>query len=368
MRLHYLRLINFKNYEEVSLEFPSKINCLLGLNGSGKTNLLDAIYYLSSTRSFLGTPDSQLVRHGSSYFSIQGNFEVADSQHEVACQVQPGLKKSFSEDLREYEKLSEHVGKYPVVVISPTDIDLIRDGSEMRRKFFDTLISQIDNTYLQWLVGYNHVLKQRNSLLALFAERNFQDNDLLQSFDDQLVAFGVKIAARRNSFIQQFEPLFNTAYAFVADQKEVAELQYRSTVAGVDYDLALKQSLQRDLVLQRTNVGIHRDDFEFRFAHGELKRLGSQGQQKSFLVAIKLAQLELLMLHKGFCPILLLDDIFDKLDDTRISRLLEKVSSASTGQLFITDAGPERTVGLLENLQIDADIFNVKNGMIEQSK
>jgi DNA replication and repair protein RecF len=366
--LHNLCLVNFKNYEGVNLEFPSKINCLLGLNGSGKTNLLDAIHYLSATRSFLGVPDSQLVRQGSAYFSIQGKFDVAGVQHEIACQVQPGLRKGFSEDLREYEKLSEHIGKYPVVVISPIDIDLVRDGSEMRRKFFDALISQIDTTYLQWLVNYTHVLKQRNSLLGLFAERNFQDNDLLQSFDDQLVAFGNKIATRRNLLIQQFEPLFNAAYAFMVDRKEVAELRYRSTVAGVDYDTALKQSLQKDLAMQRTHVGIHRDDFEFRFEHGELKRLGSQGQQKSFLVAIKLAQLELLAMQKGFCPILLLDDIFDKLDDTRIGRLLERVSSPTTGQLFITDAGSERTTGLLESLQIEAAVFKVNNGMIEQLK
>lgn len=364
MLLTNLQLVNFRNYEEAILQFPSKITCLVGLNGSGKTNLLDAIYYVCTTRSFLGVPDSQLVRHGAHYFAVQGSFNLGDARHEVACQVQPGSKKVFSHDGREYEKLSEHVGKYPVVVIAPTDIDLISDGSEMRRKFFDNLISQVDQTYLQQLVTYSRVLKQRNSLLAMFAERKFQDNTLLQSYDDQLIHTGMGIAARRKAFIAEFKPLFDEAIAFIAGELEQTDLHYRSAVADADYTQLLKQSLQRDLVMQRTHVGIHRDDFEFLFAHGELRRIGSQGQQKSFLVALKLAQLEWLKNHKQFYPILLLDDIVDKLDDVRMTRLLGKVASTSTGQIFITDAAHERTLKLFSQLHLKCDIFKVSNGVI----
>ncbi len=366
MHLQNLQFVNFRNYTEAQLEFPAKITCLVGLNGSGKTNLLDAVYYLSATRSFLGTPDSQLVRHEADYFSVTGTFLMADGPHQVACQVQQGIKKIFSNDGREYEKLSGHVGKYPVVVIAPTDIDLIRDGSEMRRKFFDNLISQVDQAYLYSLVTYSRILKQRNSLLALFAERKFQDNELLQSYDEQLIAAGTKIAARRKAFIAEFKPLFDAAMAFVGGRQEPAELTYRSAVADADYALAVKQSLPRDLAALRTMVGIHRDDFEFLFAHGELKRVGSQGQQKSFLIALKLAQLKWLEKYKSFCPILLLDDIVDKLDNVRISQLLDRVASAETGQVFITDAAPERTLALFKQLRIECDIFKVTNGTVKR--
>ncbi len=367
MHLHHLRLTDFKNYQEANLEFPAKINCLVGLNGSGKTNLLDAIYYLSATRSFLGSSDNQLVRYGANHFSIHGSFMMADGHHQVACLVQPGHRKVFSEDSRECEKLSEHIGKYPVVCISPTDMDLVRDGSDLRRKFFDTIIAQIDADYLSWLVIYTRVLKQRNSLLVLFAERNFQDSNLLQSYDDQLISNGKLIANRRKLFINEFKPLVDAAYEFVAGSQEKAELRYSSSVSDSDYEQTLTLSRQKDLVLQRTHVGIHRDDFEFMFTHGELKRLGSQGQIKSFLVALKLAQVELLKRHKGFYPILLLDDIVDKLDNVRMVRLLQKVSSEATGQLFITDAGPERTMALFNSLQIECAIFTVDKGTIVRS-
>lgn len=366
MHLHHLQLIDFKNYEKAELDFPAQITCLLGLNGSGKTNLLDAIYYLSATRSSSGASDRQCIRNGAEYFFIKGNFEIRGKRHEVTCQVQHGTKKIFREDGRDYPKLSGHIGRYPVVLISPVDADLVRDGSETRRKFFDNLISQVDPTYLGWLVTYNHVLKQRNRLLSLFAERNFQDYDLLRSYDEQLITYGSPIASRRDAFIREFEPLFNNAFEFVTDRSEKARLIYRSTVVNTDYRLVLTQSLPKDFALQRTTEGVHRDDFEFRFAHGELKKLGSQGQQKSFLVAIKLAQLELLRLHTGFYPILLLDDIFDKLDDQRISRLLDKVSGKSGGQLFITDAGPDRTPELLRKLRIECDIFSVVKGTVSR--
>lgn len=366
MRLEKLRLINFKNYEAASLEFPSKINCLLGLNGSGKTNLLDAIHYISFTKSFLNSSDTHNIRNGCDSFFLAGNFDFDGVKHEITCQTQLGHKKIFREDGQDYEKLSDHIGNYPVVLISPSDIDLIKEGSEARRKFFDSMIAQIDHTYLLTLVEYHHCLKQRNGLLKMFYERHYSDSDLIDSYDQQLVRTGMLIFQKRKQFITEFLPVLNASYNFLVDEQEEAKLHYQSEFYENDFLHALKQSFSKDLALQRTTVGIHRDDYSFEFAHGELKRLGSQGQQKSFLVALKLANVEVIKKHKGFSPILLLDDIFDKLDDVRIARLLRVVAGKSYGQLFITDAGPERTESLLQETGIQSDIFEVTNGSVKK--
>ena len=366
MRLEKLRLINFKNYKEATLEFPAKVNCLLGLNGSGKTNLLDAIHYLAFTKSFLNASDTHNIRHESDSFLLFGSFDFDTRKQEVSCQIQPGHKKIFREDGRDYEKISDHIGKYPVVLISPSDIDLIKEGSEARRKFFDGMIAQIDQSYLQVLMEYHHYLKQRNSLLKMFQERQYSDLDLMDSYDQQLIRTGHEIFQKRKAFITEFLPVLNSSFSALADKKEEATLTYQSDLFEGDFLSALKNSFGKDMALQRTSVGIHRDDYEFGFAHGELKRLGSQGQQKSFLVALKLANVEVIRKHKGFNPILLLDDIFDKLDDLRIGRLLKIVAGKNYGQLFITDAGPERTESLLKELGVKSDIFEVKAGTIQK--
>jgi DNA replication and repair protein RecF len=366
VRLEKLRLINFKNYKEATLEFPAKVNCLLGLNGSGKTNLLDAIYYLSFTKSFLNATDAHNIRHETDSFFLMGSFDFDEKKHELTCQIQPGHKKIFREDGQDYEKMSDHIGKYPVVLISPSDIDLIKEGSEARRKFFDSMIAQIDQPYLQVLMEYQHCLKQRNSLLRMFQERQYSDPDLIDTYDQQLVRTGLEIFKKRKEFITEFLPVLNVSYNILVDKKEEATLKYQSDLFEADFLGALKMSFGKDLALQRTSVGIHRDDYEFGFAHGELKRLGSQGQQKSFLVALKLANVEVIKKHKGFNPILLLDDIFDKLDDLRIGRLLKIVAGKNYGQLFITDAGPERTEALLKDIGVKSDIFEVKHGSIKK--
>jgi DNA replication and repair protein RecF len=368
VHLTKLELFNFKNYNEVSIELAPRVNCLLGKNGSGKTNLLDAIYYLSFTKSFLNPVDTQNIRNGEDYFLVRGHYLNSDQSHEVASQVFQGQKRVFREDGVDYNKLSDHIGKYPVVLISPSDIDLIKEGSEVRRKFFDGIISQIDHSYLLDLVAYQHCLKQRNGLLKMFYERQNSDLDLLDSYDQTLVKTGQKIFNRRREFITEFLPLLNASYNSLVENGEETKLNYQSQIVDYDFYEALKKSYPKDLVTQRTGVGIHRDDYSFSFAHGELKRLGSQGQQKTFLVALKLANLEVLAKHKGFRPILLLDDIFDKLDDHRIARLLHIVTEKNYGQLFITDAGPERTEALLSALKIEAKIFSVENGTITKKK
>jgi DNA replication and repair protein RecF len=241
---------------------------------------------------------------------------------------------------------------------------LIKDGSEARRKFFDGMISQIDHTYLRALVEYHHCLKQRNGLLHMLHERNTVDHDLVDSYDQRLVSTGSQIFEKRKEFIHTFLPLLNASFNFLVDEKEEAKLQYESDFFEKDFLTALKQSFHKDLVLQRTTVGIHRDDYRFEFEHGELRRLGSQGQQKSFFVALKLANVALLTNHNGFAPILLLDDIFDKLDDARIARLLQVVGGKGYGQLFITDAGPDRTQSMLKETDTRSDVFEVRSGTI----
>ena len=298
-------------------------------------------------------------------FRSKGQFDFDGARHELVCQVRKGHKKVFREDGIDYEKLSDHIGKYPVVIISPTDVDLVKEGSEARRKFFDSIVSQIDSHYLESLLSYQQTLRQRNGLLKMFNERGYQDLDLIDSYDQQLAQTGIVVHRKRKDFIDEFLPVFNSMYNFLVDEKERARLHYKTEIVDEgQFVSALKENLRKDMVLQRSTFGIHRDDYEFEFEFGELRKLGSQGQQKSFLVAIKLAHYDVIKRHKGFNPILLLDDIFDKLDDHRIEKLLKRVTSDDFGQLFITDAGPERTLELMTKLGIDFETFNVDNGII----
>lgn len=366
MYLEKLQLINFKNYGDLKLDLSSKINVLVGKNGSGKTNLLDAIHYLSITKSAFSS-DAYAIKHGTEHFMIKGVFKKGKDHHDIFCSLQTGSKKIFKEGANEYQKLSEHIGKYPVVLIAPDDTELVKEGSEERRKFFDSILSQLDAAYLDSLIQYNHALKQRNSLLKMFADNNSFDALALESYDHILIHHGTLIFNRRKAFIHEFLPVFRELYNFiVADEK--ADLEYRSEVLKMDLKTGLNAGRQRDLLLQRTNFGIHRDDYQFIIGGGDLKRLGSQGQQKSFIIALKLTQFEIIKRHKQFKPILLLDDIFDKLDDFRIAKLLELIKKDDLGQLFITDARPDRTSALLRQINISAAIFTVEKGEVNEQQ
>jgi len=363
MRLEKLQLLNFKNYQEVNLNFSSRINVLVGKNGSGKTNLLDAIFYLSFTKSAFSSSDHYCILHDQSHFMVKGGFRIGSSINEITSSVQMGTKKIFREGLYDYQKLSEHIGKYPVILIAPDDVDLVKDGSEARRKFFDSIISQLDNKYLEDLMQYNHVLKQRNSLLKMFYERGSVDWVAVESYDQVLVKFGKSILEKRIEFVNEFLPVFRKFYQFIVAENENTDLEYVSELKDIDFSEGLINTRQKDLALQRTNFGIHRDDYRFTLENEDIKRLGSQGQQKSFVISLKLAQFEILKKHKGFKPILLLDDIFDKLDDFRIARLLELIKT-DLGQLFITDARPDRTKGLLDQIHAEAIIYTIENGKV----
>lgn len=361
MFLNSLRLFNFKNHAEVNLAFDTPVNCIVGKNGSGKTNVLDAIHYLSFSKSSLNPSDVQNIKHQESGFFLRGNFTVNGKPKEVECTIQTAGKKVLREDGQDYARFSEHVGKYPVVLIAPQDIELIWDGAELRRRFVDTILSQIDRAYLEHLIVYTHQLKQRNSLLKNFSDSGQVDVQLLETYNARLIESGEYIFKSRQKFCLDFAERVMQHYQYLAAE-EMAGINYKSDLLEAGFSQLLKNSVPRDLALQRTTTGIHRDDFVFTLNGYEIRRVGSQGQQKSFLVALKLAEFEVIKAKLRMKPILLLDDIFDKLDDNRIHRLITLVAAGTFGQLFITDARPDRTRTILTEAGIKARIFTIENG------
>ncbi|MEQ9440454.1 MAG: DNA replication/repair protein RecF [Cyclobacteriaceae bacterium] len=367
MWLEKISLLNFKNYEELNLTFSPQINCILGENGSGKTNLLDAIYYLSFTKSAFSSVEQQNIRHGEPFFMVKGIFEKEEQSHTVQCSLQPGQRKQVQNSKRVYEKMSEHIGRFPVVLISPDDTDLIRGASELRRRFFDSLMSQMDAKYLEDLMRYNYVLRQRNALLKQFAERNTYDADLLDSYSEQLLDLGHGLYQRRTDFLSGFMPHFIRHYNNLSGKKEEVTIQYSSHFSERQYREIFYKAYRKDLAVQRTSLGIHRDDYDFQIDTYPTKRYGSQGQQKSFVIALKLAQFDVLREEKQLKPLLLLDDIFDKLDDFRIGKLTEMVVQQSFGQLFVTDARPERTHSIFSAIEAEKKYFTVRQGQVVET-
>lgn len=363
MRLENLSLLNFKNYDEVNLGFSGGINAFLGKNGSGKTNLLDAIYFLALTKSAFST-DQLCISRGESFCMLKGGFKGDESSLEVATSLQTGGKKVFRQNQQEYERISDHIGRIPLVLISPDDTDLVKEGSELRRRFFDGIICQLDKPYLEALMRYNGALKNRNLLLKMFAESGRTDFLALESYDRILAETGIHIYKRRSEFIVEFQPIFQQVYHKLSSAAETTRVTYFSPVHEAEMEEGLRRSRQKDLILQRTSFGIHRDDYEFGMADGEIKRFGSQGQQKSFVIALKLAQFQILKQRKSESPILLLDDIFDKLDDVRIEQLLVMMKDGF-GQLFLTDARPHRTEELLSGLTSPVKVFEVDRGKVK---
>lgn len=359
MYLQKLSLTNFKSYDYDSFEFSPRINCIVGENGSGKTNLLDAIYFLALTKSAISNQDNLSINHDADFMMIEGDFENVKSTL-ITIALQKGQKKAVLHDKKAYERLSEHIGKFPVVLLSPNDTDVIRDGSEERRKFFDGVMSQLDSEYLENLLQYNRLLLQRNSLLKQFSERNYVDDLLLDIYTDPLVEIAIKIYDARLAFANTFLPIFKKHYEVLSDARESVDMIYESELGSDDFTSVFRRNRQRDLAAQRTTMGSHKDDFIFEINGFTLRKFGSQGQQKSFVIALKLAQFEMLSLAKGFAPILLLDDIFDKLDDRRIQQLIKMMTDGTFNQVFITDARPERTRQLLDNLTVDIQYFDIK--------
>ncbi|MCO4292053.1 DNA replication/repair protein RecF [Solitalea sp. MAHUQ-68] len=365
MHLQKLTLLNFKNYTEAELDFHPAVNCFVGNNGAGKTNLLDAIHYLSLCKSYFNPVDSQQIRYEQDYFMLQGNFEKNETQEVIFCGLKRNQKKQFKRNKKDYSRLADHIGQFPLVMISPYDISLVIEGSEERRKFIDNVISQTDNRYLDTLILYNKNLTSRNSLLRQFAERGHFDMDLLSIYDEQLKITGTEIYQKRKAFLESFTPTFNQHYRYLSNEAETVTLEYVSQLNESDFEEGLSRSFPKDKVLQRTGFGIHKDELEFTIHGYSLKKFGSQGQQKSFLIALKLAQYSYLTKEKGFKPLLLLDDIFDKLDDLRIKKLMEMVVQDSFGQLFITDTNRERIEKVFNEIGMGIKVFEVDKGAVE---
>jgi len=368
MHLHKITLHNFKCYTEAEFVFNKKINCFVGNNGVGKTNLLDAIHYLSFCKSYFNPIDAQNVRHEADFFTIHGNyFRQNDTVEQLQCIQKRNQRKKFLYNKKEYERLADHIGKFPLVMISPSDRDLINEGSEVRRRYIDSVISQFDKLYLDDLINYNKALNQRNALLKSFAERRYYDQESLEIWNDQMVTLGTTIFNRRKNFLEEFIPLFQHYFSFISGGKEQVDMIYQSQLfAGFIGDL-MKQAVDRDRAALYSTVGTHKDDLEFILDGYPLKRYGSQGQQKSYVIAIKLAQFEYTRKVNGFKPILLLDDIFDKLDDYRVQQVITLVSENSFGQVFITDTQEENIRKIFDPLEIEHEIFRINGGQSEFS-
>ena len=360
MYLQKLLLVSFKNYSQAEFIFTGKINCFVGNNGAGKTNLLDAIHYLSFCKSFFTSLDIQNIRHGDELFAIHGTFfKGDDTSDHVQCIQKKQQRKRFLINKNEYERLADHIGNFPLVMISPYDRDLINDGSELRRKYVDSVISQFDKFYLDDLIQYNKALFQRNALLKSFADQHYFDAAQIEIWDEQMILLGERIFSKRDEFLHQFNPVFQNYFRFLSHGSETVDIRYVSQLNGNKFRDVFKAALTRDRAAQYCTVGIHKDDLEFTLDGYPVKKFGSQGQQKSFVIAIKLAQFEYTRNIKGFKPILLLDDVFDKLDDLRVSQLIKLVSENSFGQVFITDTSRERIIAMFDSMEIEHKIFNL---------
>ena len=366
MYLKKLSLTFFKNYDQAELEFSPKINCFVGNNGVGKTNILDAIHYLSLTKSFFNTIDSINVKHDEDYFIIQGNFIREEEENNIFCSFHKQKQKVLKRNGKEYHKLSDHIGKYPVVMISPADSALISEGSEVRRKFLNKIISQYDPGYLDSVLKYNKVLQQRNKLLKDFKYSGKYDYDTLSIWDTQLIKYGINIFKERDILVNELIPVFNEYYSFISGEKELVKLNYRSHLKEGVFSEMLQYSADKDRILEYTTVGIHKDDLILEMNDYPVKLLGSQGQQKSYLVALKLAKFDYIKRKAGFSPILLLDDIFDKFDAARVEQIIRLVGNHRFGQIFITDTHRSRLHDILTRVDSDYKMFRIGNNGIEE--
>jgi len=364
MIIERISILNFKNIEEAELSFSSKMNYLFGNNGMGKTNLLDALFYLSFTKNYTNLLDFQLIRHGEDYCILQGYYCDNEMKEEIYCGIKHKQRKVFKRNKKEYERLSEHIGLIPIVMISPADADLIQGGSVERRKFVDMIICQYDKEYLRLLIHYNKVLQQRNSVLK---DRSIlPDNSLFDILDEQLNSDGEIIYLKRKEFIAGFFPIFQEYYQAISNGGESVDLQYDSQLNTLSLSDALKEKRDTDKILGYTSAGIHKDDFLFLLGDYLIRKTGSQGQNKTCLIALKLAQFRFLLQKNTSAPILLLDDIFDKLDANRVERIIHLVTRNEFGQIFVTDTNRKHLDEILSGLKHDYKLFQVEEGKFKE--
>jgi DNA replication and repair protein RecF len=364
IHLEQIQLFNFKNYEALKLQFRGNVVCFTGDNGSGKTNVLDAIYYLSTTKSFISSIDIHAIHRHMDQASITGEYQRDGRPEQIVLALRKASKKTIKRNFKEYDKLADHIGFIPIVVISPYDIVLIWEGSEERRKFLDVCISQQDPRYLQHLLSYNHALTQRNNLLKLFGQRGGYQSELLEPWDFQLMEHGQAIYEKRKQFIDEFNAVFESVYRAIAGPHELPGLEYESELLESDFSTLLRSNKEKDQTLERTSGGIHRDDLMFSINALPIKKMASQGQQKSFLIAVKLTQYKLMNKVNAVAPILLLDDLFDKIDESRARCILNWVQHNVQGQVFMTDTHPERIPQILNSLDWSHQHVHIRNGAI----
>ena len=359
MHLKTLNLINYKNFKNQTFEFNSKVNCFVGSNGVGKTNILDAIYHLSFGKSYFNPIASQNIKHGEDFFVVDGRYSKDLKEEKIIVSLKKGGKKVIKRNSKSYNRFSDHIGLLPLVIISPVDRDLITEGSDLRRKFIDGVISQNDKIYLDQIIRYNKILFQRNSLLKQFYLSRTFDHDTIEIYDEQLSKIGNLIFNKRKEFLELFSPIFFEKYSIISNNKEKVNLNYKSQLKNHALQELLISNIEKDKVLQYTSAGIHKDDIEFLIGNYPIKKFGSQGQQKSFLIALKLAQYEVLKAKSGNSPILLLDDIFDKLDSKRVKQIIKMVNDSNFGQLFISDTDAKRTENVVKSAHDNYEIFKL---------
>ncbi len=365
MHLKKISIINYKNFETSNFEFDSKINCFVGRNGVGKSNALDAIYHLCNTKGYFNTVSSQNIKHDTDFFVIDGVFNHDNRDDQVHCSLKRGGKKTVKFNGKIYDKLSDHIGKFPIVIISPADTNLISEGSDMRRKFMDGIIALSDKDYLSSLINYNKILSQRNSLLKYFAANHTFDQDNIEVYNLQLIQYGETLFEKRKEFITNFIPVFEKRYTHLVNNYdknlniEEVTIDYKSKLLKTDFKNLLNENLSKDRLLQYTSVGLHKDDLMFKINGYPIKKIGSQGQQKTFLIALKLAQFDIIKQQTKVKPILLLDDVFDKLDENRVAQLIDIVNDDNFGQLFISDTHAERTEKLIQETKQTYSMFEL---------
>ncbi|MFO8055050.1 MAG: DNA replication/repair protein RecF [Bacteroidales bacterium] len=365
MIIKKLDLSNFKNYSRAELEFSPKVNCLLGSNGAGKTNILDAIYYLSFCKSYFNPMDNQNIRRGEDFFRISGKYNKPNNPPDtVQVLLKKNQRKQVKRNNKEYDRLSDHIGLYPLVMITPSDTSLIHEGSESRRKFIDGIISQFDKNYLLLLLQYTKAIHQRNTLLKKFTETGRYDRVSIDIWDQKIIALAPQIHAVRKAFLKSFVPTFEKYFRFIAGSNEKAGLLYESQLNESSMKALLDKNNEKDRILKYTSVGPHKDDYAFSVNRFPLKKFASQGQQKSFIVAAKLAQYEHIKNIKGDSPVILLDDVFDKLDQKRVNQLMTLVSENNFGQIFITDTQKDRILKAFENIDTDKKYYEISSGRI----
>lgn len=368
MHIRKLSVLNYKNVEQIDIQLSQKVNCFVGNNGEGKTNLLDSIHYLSMCKSYFNAEEVYNINHNADFFVLEGNYLKEDKQLKVFCGIQRNSRKKVKLDGKEYERISDHIGLIPVVVISPSDSSLILDGSEERRKYLNGVISQFDRKYLKEVIKYNRTLLQRNKLLKNFAGTTGFNKQMLDVYNEQLVASGNYIYEKRRQFIEQLLPVFQRHYTFVSQGKEDVNLVYKSDLSTSSFKDLLNFSLQKDRIVQHTTVGVHKDDLVLELSNNPIKKYGSQGQKKTFLIALKLAQFDFIKNLSNVKPILLLDDIFDKLDSERVEQFIKLVADNNFGQIFITDTNYERLNQILLKLNTDYKIFTMQGGGVIDEK